>query len=140
MFLLVASTGNGAPNYHLLGHPSPKKQIKVVDTLSNRKRFIEIKFRVNNDEKLKIDEKIKQAGIRRENYLREMAMDGTVFIQDLKHVDALIESIDRVGRNFNQIARHANEVQAISNNDLKDVKDRIEEIWRLLKLKLFENH
>jgi len=108
--------------------------------LSKRKRSIQIKFYVDECEKQVIYKRIKQAGIGRENYLREMAMDGTVFIQDLKHVDDLIESIDRVGRNVNQIARHANEIQAVSNTDLKDVKERMEEIWKLLKLKLFEKH
>ena len=123
-----------------IGRPKPHLENTGGDYLSNRKRNVLINFRVNELEKNKIDKRIKQAGIGRENYLREMAMDGTVFIQDLKHVDDLIESIDRVGRNVNQIARHANEVQAVSNNDLKDLKERIEEIWRLLKLKLFEKH
>ena len=108
--------------------------------MSKANRDYMLTFRVDEDEKRIIDGKIKQAGIGKSNYLREMAMEGTVFIQDLKHVDDLIESIDRVGRNVNQIARHANEVQAVSNSDLKDVKDRIEEIWKLLKLKLFEKH
>jgi hypothetical protein len=109
--------------------------MEVVD-LSNRVRNIQIKFRVNNKEKKKIEEKIKESKLYKNDYLREMAMEGEVFIQDFKYLDKLIEAVDRVGRNINQIAYHANSVQAVSNRDLQIVRERVEEIWQLIKFSL----
>ena len=76
--------------------------------MENRKRNIQIKFWVSEDEKRLIDEKMKQLPIRQYGaYLRKMAIDGYILVVDRSDTKQYIRELQAVSRNINQIAKPA---------------------------------
>ena len=71
--------------------------------MENRKRNIQMKFYVTEEEKRLIDEKMKQLPIK----------------------------LSAIGRNINQIAKRANATGTVYRQDIEDIKKAVDEIWRL---------
>ena len=102
--------------------------------MANRKRNIQIKFFVTSEEKNLIIKKQQQLGIiDRSAYLRKMAIDGYVIKPDYTVFKNLAYEINKIGVNINQIAKKANEINNIYENDVKELNMRVDEIWQLLK-------
>ena len=77
--------------------------------MANRKRNIQMKFYVTEDEKRLIDEKMSQLPTRRYGaYLRKMAIDGYIIYTDTADIKAFIKELSAIGRNINQIAKRIN--------------------------------
>lgn len=104
--------------------------------MSNRKRNNLINFRVTDEEKNIIEKKIKTAGMGKERYLRNIAMDGMIYKQDIDSINRLAYEINKIGINVNQIAKHVNQSRKITINDMEELQKRVGEIWQLLKLSL----
>ena len=72
--------------------------------MANRKRNIQMKFYVTEDEKRLIDEKMSQLPTRRYGaYLRKMAIDGYIIYTDTADIKAFTKELSAIGRNINQI-------------------------------------
>ena len=97
------------------------------------KRKHNVHFRVNPEEEELIRRKMEDAGISSvAAYMRKMAIDGYVVQLDLSDVkEAILLRIS--GNNLNQYAKKANETGSIYAEDIKDVKARQEELWKVLK-------
>ena len=77
--------------------------------MANRKRNIQMKFYVTEDEKRLIDEKMSQLPTRRYGaYLRKMAIDGYIIYTDTADIKAFTKELSAIGRNINQIAKRIN--------------------------------
>ena len=77
--------------------------------MANRKRNIQMKFYVTEDEKQLIDEKMSQLPTRRYGaYLRKMAIDGYIIYTDTADIKAFTKELSAIGRNINQIAKRIN--------------------------------
>ena len=77
--------------------------------MANRKRNIQMKFYVTEDEKRLIDEKMSQLPTRRYGaYLRKMAIDGYIIYTDTTEIKAFTAELSAIGRNINQIAKRIN--------------------------------
>ena len=106
--------------------------------MANRKRNIQMKFYVTEDEKRLIDEKMSQLPTRRYGaYLRKMAIDGYIIYTDTANIKAFTKELSAIGRNVNQIAKRANEVGVIDEMDIRGVSKRqermLEQMARLLE-------
>ncbi len=106
--------------------------------MANRKRNIQMKFYVTEDEKRLIDEKMSQLPTRRYGaYLRKMAIDGYIIYTDTADIKAFTKELSAIGRNVNQIAKRANEVGVIDEMDIRGVSKRqermLEQMARLLE-------
>ena len=100
--------------------------------MANRKRNIQMKFYVTEDEKRLIDEKMSQLPTRRYGaYLRKMAIDGYIIYTDTADIKAFTKELSAIGRNINQIAKRANATGAVYQQDIEDIKKAVDEIWRL---------
>lgn len=98
------------------------------------KRNKRIHFLVSADEEERISEKMVSLGIRNRNaYLRKMALDGYCINLDLQDVKALVSLLRRCSNNLNQYARRANETGSIYESDIRDLQERMEEIWDDMK-------
>ena len=74
--------------------------------MENRKRNIQMKFYVTEEEKRLIDEKMKQLPIKQYGaYFRKMAIDGYILVVDRSDTKAYIRELQAVSRNINQIAK-----------------------------------
>ena len=100
--------------------------------MANRKRNLQIKFYVTEEEKRLIDEKMKQIPIKSYGaYLRKMAIDGYILVVDRSDTKAYIRELQAVSRNINQIAKRANAACNLYEQDIADIQKVVEEIWRL---------
>ena len=99
--------------------------------MANRNRPIQVKFRVTPEERKMIDKRMEQAGTTNmAAYLRKMAIDGYVVKLELPELRDLISLLRRTSNNFNQIARRVNSTDRIYADDIVEMKNLLEEIWK----------
>ena len=97
-----------------------------------RKRNIQIKFYVTEEEKQLIDEKLSQLPVKRIGaYLRKMAIDGYIINLDTADIKAFTGELAAIWRNINQIARRANTGDSLYQADIQEIRERQDEIWQL---------
>lgn len=98
------------------------------------KRNVQINFRASPSEYERIHEKMDELGIRSMGaYLRKMALDGYCINLDLQDVKALVSLLRICSNNLNQYAKRANETGSIYEADIKDLQERLENIWTEMK-------
>ena len=100
--------------------------------MANRKRNIQMKFYVTEEEKRLIDEKMKLLPTQRYGaYLRKMAIDGYIIQLDTTDMKEMNTALSAIGRNINQIARRLNAGGSAYRADVEEIQERLDEIWRL---------
>ena len=98
--------------------------------MANRKRPIQVKFRVTPEERELISKRMTQAGtINMAAYLRKMAIDGYVVKLELPELRERISMLRRYNNNVNQIARRVNSTGRIYDDDIQEIKTQLEKIW-----------
>ena len=107
--------------------------------MGGRKRTVQIKFRVTEEERALIEQKMKLVPTRNmESYLRKMAIDGYIIQIDHSDIKAMTAEIQKIGVNVNQIARRANATGNVYKEDIEEIKGVLAEIWRLQRLNLLK--
>ena len=100
--------------------------------MANRKRKIQLKIWVDEEEKELIQEKMKQLGTSQIGaYLRKMAIDGYVINFDTTDIKTFSKELQKIGRNINQIAKRVNSTNSIYREDMEEIRERQKEIWLL---------
>ena len=100
--------------------------------MANRKRNIQMKFYVTEDEKRLIDEKMSQLPTRRYGaYLRKMAIDGYIIYVDTRDIKEMNKLLSAIGRNINQIAKRVNAGGPTYQADMEEIRERLDQIWQL---------
>ena len=98
--------------------------------MANRNRPVQVKFRVTPEERALIDKRMEQAGtMNMAAYLRKMAIDGYVVKLELPELRDMISQLRRTSNNFNQIARRVNATNRIYEDDIREMKVMLEQIW-----------
>lgn len=98
------------------------------------RRDQDVHFLASKEEVQRIHEKMDELGIRSMGaYLRKMALDGYCINLDLQDVKELVSLLRRCSNNLNQYAKRANETGNIYESDIKDLQERLEEIWTDMK-------
>lgn len=98
----------------------------------NRKRNIQLKIWLTEEERRLIDEKMKllptsQIGA----YIRKMAIDGHIIYTDTANIKEMNKELRAIGRNINQIAKRVNSTGDIYRGDITELRERLGEIWQL---------
>lgn len=98
----------------------------------NRKRNIQLKIWLTEEERRLIDEKMKllptsQIGA----YIRKMAIDGYIIYTDTANIKEMNKELRTIGRNINQIAKRVNSTGDIYRGDITELRERLGEIWQL---------
>ena len=105
-----------------------------------RKRNIQIKFYVTEEEKQLSDEKLSQLPAKRMGaYLRKMAIDGYIINLDTADIKAFTGELAAIGRNINQIAKRVNAGDSLYQADIQEIRERLDEIWQLQRRILLKN-
>ena len=109
-----------------------------------RNRKHQVNFSVTYEEKELINKKIELSNLPRGEFLRKMIIDGRVESKNiplekkkLTAISGLTMEISKIGSNINQVAKHYNQVGGITNEERAYLKERLDEIWQLLEIKLF---
>ena len=100
--------------------------------MENRKRNIQIKFYVTEEEKQLIERKMAQLPTQRIGaYLRKMAIDGYIIYTDTSDIKAFTTELSAIGRNINQIAKKLNAGGPAYQADMDEIRERLDQIWQL---------
>ena len=100
----------------------------------NRTRPIQLKVRVNQQEKEIIQQKMQQLGTNNMGaYLRKMAIDGYVLKLDMAEMKEMVLLLRRMSSNINRIAKRANETGRIYDADLDEIQNRQEQLWTVMR-------
>ena len=105
--------------------------------MANRKRNIQMKFWVTEEEKDLIVQKMKLLPTQRYgNFLRKMAIDGYIIYTDTTDIKEMNQILGAISRNINQIAKRINYSGRVYPEDMEEIKKRISEIWQIQRLLL----
>ena len=109
--------------------------------MNGRKRKVQIKFYVTEEERALIEQKMKLVPTRNmAAYLRKIAIDGYIIQTDHSDIKAMTAEIQKIGVNINQIAKRVNSTGIIYKEDINDMKKEIEhfskELWQIHSLLL----
>ena len=100
--------------------------------MANRKRNIQMKFWVTEEEKRLIDEKMAQLPTKRYGaYLRKMAIDGYIIQVDTTDIKEMTKALGSIGRNINQIAKRVYAEGPTYQADMEEIQERLDQIWQL---------
>lgn len=100
--------------------------------MANRKRNIQMKFYVTEEEKRLIDKRMKLLPTQRYGaYLRKMAINGYIIYTDTADIKAFTKELSAIGRNINQIAKRINAGDPAYQVDMDEIRERLDEIWQL---------
>ena len=91
-----------------------------------------------SDEEIKIiNEKMKKIGTENfSSYCRKMTVDGYVIKKDYQEIKDLIYEINKIGTNINQIAKNVNIDNKVQDEQLKEINNKVDDIWHILKSKI----
>ena len=107
--------------------------------MNGRKRKIQIKFYVTEEERTLIEQKMKLVPTRNmAAYLRKIAIDGYIIQTDHSDIKAMTAEIQKIGVNINQIAKRVNATGSVYQEDIEEIKGVLAEIWRLQRLSLLK--
>ena len=100
--------------------------------MANRKRKIVLRCPVTAEERKLIEYKMSlvptsQIGA----YLRKMAIDGYVIYTNTTNIKEMNKELQAIGRNINQIAKRVNSTSTIYQEDIAELRERLQEIWQL---------
>ena len=99
----------------------------------NRVRKIQLNFRVTEQERRMIEERMQEFGTtNREAYLRKIAIDGMIVKLEVQELKEIVSLMRRTSNNVNQIARRLNETGRVYEADITDVHNRQEQLWDML--------
>ena len=100
--------------------------------MNGRKRKIQIKFYVTEEERALIEQKMKLVPTRNmAAYLRKIAIDGYIIQTDHSDIKGMTAEIQKIGVNINQIAKRVNATGSVYQEDIEEIKGVLAEIWRL---------
>lgn len=100
--------------------------------MANRKRKIVLRCPVTEEERKLIEQKMAQLPTRQIGaYLRKMAIDGLIIYTDTTNIKEMNKELHSIGVNINQIAKRVNETGSIYEEDIKEIQERLKEIWQL---------
>lgn len=105
----------------------------------NRRRDLQVNFRVTLAEKQMIKDRIRKSGCPETGeYLRRMAIDGYIFHLDNSDLKQLIYEVNKIGVNINQIAHKINKENEVYQTDMDEIKEKMDMIWRLLRQSILQ--
>lgn len=106
-----------------------------------RTRKIDKKVFFSEDEMKIIKKKMEILGIDNfSTYCRKMLIDGYVIKKDYTSLKELTFEINKIGNNINQIAKNVNIDNNVSNEQLKEINNKVDEIWHILKSEILKQH
>ena len=95
-----------------------------------RTRFRNVHFVMSEKEYADMCRKIDSLGIKNHAaYLRKMALDGYCIQLDIPEIRKMTSLLSRCSNNLNQYAKRANETGSIYEEDILDLKERLDQIY-----------
>ena len=107
--------------------------------MKNHTRPVRIEFRVTEQERQLIQKKMEQLGTKNMGaYLRKMAIDGYIIKVDYTEQKKLATAVSRIATNINHVCRRINSTGHFYDADIAELKERMADVWELLKTRQME--
>lgn len=104
-----------------------------------RVRDKQMNIRVTEYERQLIQDRVAQSGATSlTEYVLDTALDGYIINVDYSDIKSLAYEINKIGTNINQIAHRVNSNDAVSQRDIKEVQDKVDQIWKMLRAKFYQ--
>ena len=105
--------------------------------MANRKRTNPVQFYLDDEEQYILDEKFKLSGMKSKSaFLRKLILYGYVYDVDYSYLRNYNTELGRISSNLNQIAKPVNSTGNIYQEDIDEVKELMNEVWRTQKFML----
>ena len=102
--------------------------------MPDRKRPIRKEICLNETEWNLVQHKMRQLGTRNFGaYARKMLIDGYIIKVDYTEQKKLAAAVNRIASNINQICRRINSTGHFYEDDVTELKERLGDVWELLK-------
>ena len=102
--------------------------------MANRKRTNPVQFYLDDEEQYILDEKFKISGLKSKSaFLRKLILYGYVYDVDYSYLRNYNTELGRISSNLNQIAKRINSTGNIYKEDMDEVKELMNEVWRTQK-------
>ena len=107
--------------------------------MANSTRTNRNEFHLNDDEQYILDEKFKLSGMKSKSaFLRKLILYGYVYEVDYSYLRNYNTELGRVSSSLNQIAKRINSTNHIYQEDMDEVKELMNEVWRTQKSMLLK--
>ena len=107
--------------------------------MANRKRTNPVQFYLDDEEQYILDEKFKISGMKSKSaFLRKLILYGYVYDVDYSYLRNYNTELGRISSNLNQIAKRINSTENIYKEDMDEVKELMNEVWRTQKSMLLK--
>ena len=102
--------------------------------MANRTRTNRNEFHLNDDEQYILNEKFRLSGMKSKSaFLRKLILYGYVYDVDYSYLRNYNTELGRISSNLNQIAKRINSTGNIYQEDIDEVKELMNEVWRTQK-------
>ena len=102
--------------------------------MANRTRTNRNEFHLNDDEQYILDEKFRLSGMKSKSaFLRKLILYGYVYDVDYSYLRNYNTELGRISSSLNQIAKRINSTGNIYKEDMAEVKELMNEVWRTQK-------
>ena len=102
--------------------------------MANRNRTHPVQFYLSDDEQYILNTKFKASGMKSMSaFLRKLILYGYVYDVDYSYLRNYNTELGRISSNLNQIAKRVNSTGNIYQEDINEVKELMNKIWRTQK-------
>ena len=107
--------------------------------MPDRTRPIRKEICLNEQELNLIQHKMRQLGTHNFGaYARKMLIDGYIIVVDYTEQKKLAAEINKIGVNINTVCRRINSTGRFYQDDIDELKEKMDAVWQLLKSKQSE--
>ena len=107
--------------------------------MPNRTRTNRNEFHLSDDEQFILDKKFEASGMKSKSaFLRTMILYGYVYDVDYSFLQKYNAELGRISSNLNQITKRINATGNLYEEDIKEVKELMNEVWRTQKSMLLK--
>ena len=107
--------------------------------MANRKRTNPVQFYLDDDEQYILDEKFRVSGMKSKSaFLRKLILYGYVYDVDYSYLRNYNTELGRISSSLIQIAKRLNSTGNIYKEDMDEVKELMNDVWRTQKSMLLK--
>ena len=102
--------------------------------MAKRERTNSVQFYLNDDEEYILNEKFKLSGMKSKSaFLRQLILYGYVYDVDYSYLRNYNAELGRISSSLNQIAKRINSTDHLYKEDMDEVKELMNQVWRTQK-------
>ena len=103
--------------------------------MPDRTRSIRKEICLNEQELNLIQHKMRQLGTHNfDAYARKMLIDGYIIKVDYTEQKKLAAAVNKIATNINHVCRRINNTRHVYDTDVAELKERMADVWELLKV------